>query len=65
MNDAYSLTETPVKAFLIDNVSKTNPYGLILSSLYHNFAIMHNDLMNILNSRKNQIPQYKCLNLYN
>lgn len=64
MNDEYSLN-TEVKAFLIDNVSKKNPYGLILSSVFHNFAIMHNDLTTILNSRKNQIAQYKCLSLYN
>lgn len=64
MNDEYSL-ETEVKAFLIDNVSKKNPYGLILSSVLHNFAVMHNSLMNTLNSRKNQIPQYKVLNLVN
>lgn len=63
MNDEYSL-DTEVKAFLIDNVSKKNPYGLILSALFHNFAIIHNDLMTTLNGRKNMIPQYKSLNLF-
>jgi hypothetical protein len=64
MNDDYSL-ETPVKAFLNENISKANVFGMTLGALYHNFAVMHNDLMSILNSRKNQIPQYKCINLYN
>lgn len=26
---------------------------------------MHNELVVLLNARKNQIPQFKCLNLYN
>lgn len=65
MNDEYSLETTPVKAFLIDNISKGNPYGMILSSVFHNFAVLHNELMSVLNSRKNQIPEYKRLNLYN
>jgi len=62
MNDEYSL-DTPLKAFLIDSVSKKNPFGLTLSAIFCNFAEMHNDIVNILNTKKNQIPQYKCLNL--
>lgn len=65
MNDEYSLEATEARAFLIDLVTKENPYGLTLASVFHNFALIHNDLMQALNSRKNQIPQYKCLNLYN
>lgn len=38
---------------------------MILSSLFHNFAKMHNDLTSLLNSRKNQLLEYKYLNLYN
>lgn len=64
MNDELSM-KTEVKAFLIDNISKKNPYGLVLSSVFHNFAEMHNTLMNTLNGRKNQIPKYKVLNLVN
>jgi hypothetical protein len=64
MNNEYS-TETPMKAFLLDNSTKENGYGLILSSLFHNFAKAHNELVSVLNTRKNQIAEYRCLNLYN
>jgi hypothetical protein len=64
MNKEYSV-ETPIKAFLLDNSTKENAYGLTLSSLFHNFAKMHNELLTLLNAKKNQIAQYRCLNLYN
>jgi hypothetical protein len=64
MNNEYSV-ETPIKAFLLDNSTKENAYGLTLSSLFHNFSKMHNELLTLLNAKKNQIAQYKCLNLYN
>ena len=64
MNNEYSLA-TPMKAFLLDNSSKENGYGLILSSVFHNFARMHNEAVAVLNTRKNQIPSYRHLNLFN
>lgn len=64
MDKEYSL-DTPAKAFLLDKSTKENPFGLFISSLFHNFAKIHNELMTLLNARKNQIPEYRWLNLYN
>lgn len=57
--------DTPIQAFLVETITKENLFGLTVTSLFHNFAKLHNELVSIMNARKNQIPQYKCLNLYN
>lgn len=39
--------------------------GLIVSSIFHNFATMQNELTTILNAKKELIPKYKMVTLMN
>ena len=37
----------------------------MVASLFHNFAKIYNDILIVLDQRKNQIHEYKSLNLTN
>jgi hypothetical protein len=41
MSNEFTL-QNPIQAFLLDNTTKENLNGLFISSLFHNFAKMHN-----------------------
>lgn len=41
MNNLYNL-DTPLIAFVLDNLVSENFYGMMICSVFHNFAKTHN-----------------------